>query len=652
MTSNEKIPARPWGQAGRGVMGLIEWAGRHRRLVSSVVYSAVAAGALALAYLARFEFDIEVVLTFGFAQALVVLIVIRLGINYLFQLGISRWRYVGTRDVMRLLAATTVGSLVFLGLTWSVAELHSVPRSVVLLEWVFSGYATGGVWVLYRLTYEAYRVRQGGARVRVLVVGAGEAAQMLVAQMLRSGAGYLPVALVDDDSFKWGTRVHGVEVVGSTSDLATIAKAVSADEIVIGIPSASRDQLRQVIERCEVAGLPVKILPGMDDVLNANADLAQLRDVRVEDLLGRDPVRLELPELKDDLRGCTVLVTGAAGSIGSELARQIAINGPTCLVLYDQAETPLYFLELELQALAPEVHLVPLVSSVTDRDAVSGAMERYSPDRVFHAAAYKHVPMMEHNPRSAALTNIVGTHIVGRLAAEGGAQTVVLVSTDKSVAPSNIMGATKQVAERVILSLQAKYPDTAFGAVRFGNVLGSNGSVIPLFRKQLERGEPLTVTHEDATRYFMTIPEAAQLILKASLLPSFQGRVAMLDMGEPVRILDLARDLIRLSGQPFRLGENVIVTGLRPGEKLHEELSAPEETVHETEERRVFLVETRAGFSDLPDELETALESADVSCVLDFLAREFPDVVGRTEGPRATEPGTPDQAEFVYEASG
>jgi FlaA1/EpsC-like NDP-sugar epimerase len=229
---------------------------------------------------------------------------------------------------------------------------------------------------------------------------------------------------------------------------------------------------------------------------------------------------------------------------------------------------------------------------------------------------------------------------------------VVLVSTDKSVAPSNIMGATKQVAERVILGLQAKYADTAFGAVRFGNVLGSNGSVIPLFRKQLERGEPLTVTHEDATRYFMTIPEAAQLILKASLLPSFQGRVAMLDMGDPVRILDLARDLIRLSGQPFRLGENVIVTGLRPGEKLHEELSAPEETVHETEERRVFLVETRAGFSDLPDELETALESADVSCVLDFLAREFPDVVGRTEGPRATEPGTPDQAEFVYEASG
>lgn len=637
MTSNEKIPARPWGQAGRGVMGLIEWAGRHRRLVSSVVYSAVAAGALALAYLARFEFDIEVVLTFGFAQALVVLIVIRLGINYLFQLGISRWRYVGTRDVMRLLAATTVGSLVFLGLTWSVAELHSVPRSVVLLEWVFSGYATGGVWVLYRLTYEAYRVRQGGARVRVLVVGAGEAAQMLVAQMLRSGAGYLPVALVDDDSFKWGTRVHGVEVVGSTSDLATIAKAVSADEIVIGIPSASRDQLRQVIERCEVAGLPVKILPGMDDVLNANADLAQLRDVRVEDLLGRDPVRLELPELKDDLRGCTVLVTGAAGSIGSELARQIAINGPTCLVLYDQAETPLYFLELELQALAPEVHLVPLVSSVTDRDAVSGAMERYSPDRVFHAAAYKHVPMMEHNRRAAVRTNLLGTYLVASCAAEAGVGSFLLVSTDKAVRPSSVMGATKQLAERVVLSLRDNYPETAFGAVRFGNVLGSNGSVIPLFRKQMESGAPLTVTSEEVTRYFMTIPEAVQLILRASLLEAFPGRVAMLDMGEPIKILDLARDLLHLSGKPFRLGENVVITGLRPGEKLHEELADPRETVHPTENDRVFLVETPPGYSDLPRALAPALASADTEQLLQVLISEFPDVAGRRTGPRNPE---------------
>jgi len=505
---------------------------------------------------------------------------------------------------------------------------------------------------MYRLVYEFFMVRQATDRRRVLVVGAGEAGQLLVHQMLRSRMGYVPVAIVDDDPFKWRTLVHGIEVVGATKDIGAIARACAADEIVIGIPSAGTEDLRRIVESCESVSLPMKILPGIDEVLRGQASLNQIREIQVEDLLGRDPVRLELPELAQAMDGTTVLVTGAAGSIGSELARQIAVNSPRCLVLYDQAETPLYFLELELRELAPRVDIVPVAASITDADAFERVIDRYHPKMVFHAAAYKHVPMMEANPRSAARTNVVGTHIVGSLAAAGGAQTVVLVSTDKSVAPSSVMGATKQMAERVILGLQARYPDTAFGAVRFGNVLGSNGSVIPLFRKQLERGEPLTVTHEDATRYFMTTSEAAQLILKASLLPSFQGRIAMLDMGEPVRILDLARDLIRLSGQPFRLGDNVIVTGLRPGEKLHEELSAPEETVHETEERRVFLVETPAGFSDLPYELEAALESADLGRVLDFLAAEFPDVVGQSERPRVAEPVTPDPVEFVHEASG
>jgi FlaA1/EpsC-like NDP-sugar epimerase len=637
MTSNKKVPARPEGPAGRWVMGLIEWAGRHRRVVSSLVYSAVAAGALALAYLTRFEFDVRVVLTPGFAQALGLLIVIRLGINHLFQLGISRWRYVGTRDAMRLLGSTTVGSVVFLSVSWSVDGLITIPRSVILLEWVFTAYVTGGVWVMYRLAFESYRVRRGSARVRILMVGAGEAGQMLVAQMLRSGAGYLPVALVDDNAFMWGTRVHGVEVVGSTSDVASVCEAVAVDEIVVGIPSATRDQLRQVIERCERTGLPVKILPGMDDVLNDNADLAQVRDVRMEDLLGRDPVRLELPEITEDLRGCTVMVTGAAGSIGSELARQIALNGPRCLVLYDQAETPLYYLELELQTLAPDVHLATLVASVTDSDALFAAFERYGPDRVFHAAAYKHVPLMEHNRRAAVLTNVLGTYLVAVCAAKASVASFVLVSTDKAVRPSSVMGATKQLAERVVLALQRKYPGTSFGAVRFGNVLGSNGSVVPLFRKQMERGEALTVTSEEVTRYFMTIPEAVQLILRASLLKAFPGHVAMLDMGKPIRILDLARDLLRLSGKPFRLGENVVITGLRPGEKLHEDLSDPDETVNLTENDRVFVVETPPGYDELPRPLATALADADAEQLLHFLVSEFPAVAGRRGGLRNPE---------------
>ena len=608
--------------------GGLRFARRHRRLVASVVFGIVAGGSLTLAYLARFEFEASAFFGWTFGQALGLLVGIRLGVNYVFRLGIGRWRYAGTRDFLRLLAATTVGSGLFLALTWGAPGLPSVPRSVILLEWVLSGYATGGVWVLYRLAYESLVVRQATDRRRVLVVGAGEAGQSMVHQMLRSRMGYVPVAIVDDDPLKWGTLVHGVEVAGATNDIGEIAKNCAADEIVIGIPSAGAEELRRIVESCESVILPMKILPGVDEVLGGQTSLMQLREIQVEDLLGRAPVRLELPELAQAMSGTAVLVTGAAGSIGSELARQIAVNAPRCLVLYDQAETPLFYLELELKELAPHVAIVPVVASITDADAFERVIERYRPKMVFHAAAYKHVPMMEHNPRSAVQTNVIGTHVVGRLAAEGGAKTVVLVSTDKSVAPSNVMGASKQVAERVVLSLQARYPDTAFGAVRFGNVLGSNGSVIPLFRKQLERGEPLTVTHGDATRYFMTIPEAAQLILKASLLPSFQGHVAMLDMGEPVRILDLARDLIRLSGQPFRLGENVVITGLRPGEKLHEELSAPEEKVHATEEGRVFLVETPAGFSDLPYELERALASADLQGVLGFLAREFPGVVG------------------------
>ncbi len=601
----------------------IELAQRYRRIVAALVYVGITSGSLTLSFLARIDFDLGSMLDLAFGQALALLVLIRLGVNYQFGLGLSRWRYVGTRDFIRLLSATTVGSIIFLGLSWGLGVLGSIGIPVVVLEWVLTGYITGGVWVAYRLLFEFSRVRQGAKQRRVLVLGAGEAAQLLVAQMLRSSAGYLPVGILDDDITKKGTRIHGVEVLGKTDDVEALASNLEVEEIVIGIPSATADELRKIVNNCEPIDLPLKILPGMDEVLDGDASLSQLRRVEVEDLLGRDPIRLELPELEENIKGQTVLVTGAAGSIGSELARQIAINAPRKLILYDQAETPLYYLELELLDLAPDLEIVPIVASVTDQDAVTQVFETYRPQKVYHAAAYKHVPLMEQNPRSAALTNILGTYLVGLAAARAGAQAFVLVSTDKAVRPSNVMGATKQAAERAVLHLQEQYPDTSFGAVRFGNVLGSSGSVIPLFERQLEREEPLTLTDENITRYFMTIPEAVQLILKASLLDLFPGHVAMLDMGEPVRILDLARNMLRLSGRPFRLGENVIVTGLRPGEKMHEELSAPDETVHATEERRVSLVETSKGFSEMPYPLRVSLENGDVVGLLNFLATEF-----------------------------
>jgi FlaA1/EpsC-like NDP-sugar epimerase len=368
----------------------------------------------------------------------------------------------------------------------------------------------------------------------------------------------------------------------------------------------------------------MKILPGIQDVIKGSADLSMIRDVQVEDLLGREPIELELPEIEEALGGKCVLVTGAAGSIGSELVTQIALHGPERLVLLDQAETPLYYQELELRARFPGLRFEVVVGSVTDRELLSGMIAQYRPEAVFHAAAYKHVPMMEGNAREAIRTNVLGTYNVASVAAAGGVRKVVLISTDKAVRPSSVMGASKQLAERVCLYLQSLHPDVEFRAVRFGNVLGSNGSVIPLFRKQLQEGKPLTVTHEDVTRFFMTIPEAVQLVLQASTLEESWGRVSMLDMGAPMRILDLARNMLRLSGQPFRPGQNVVISGLRPGEKLHEELNAPEETVRQTSVGRVSIVETAPGFAELGRDTVTALESEDLAHLMEAFAAEFP----------------------------
>lgn len=607
----------------------IELMRRHRRATSTVVYSAVTLSALAAAYFVRFEFSLAPEWTDQFWPAAAILVTLRLGVNYVFRMGISRWRYVGTRDVVRLIGAVTVGSAVFFLLTWGLGAGPRVPRSVILLEWVFKGYFTAGLWVLYRMVYERHRARSAPSRIDVLVIGAGEAGQTLAKEMLRSPSGYHPVGFVDDDPFKWGTRVHGVEVVGATQDLPAIADETAAGEIVIAMPSASPEALRRVVELCEAIEAPIKILPGIEEVLEGNGWLSHVRDVQVEDLLGRDPVDLELPELAEALRGKVVLVTGAAGSIGSELVRQIALNGPRTLVLFDQAETPLFYLEGDMRRFASSVEIVSVVGSITEVDAVRRVFTQFEPDRVFHAAAYKHVPVMEGNPLEAVRTNVFGTYLVAKTAAETGAENFVLVSTDKAVRPANVMGASKNLAEKVVLGLQKSYPKTDFGAVRFGNVLGSNGSVIPIFKKQLAEGKPLTVTHEEITRYFMTIPEAVRLILQASLLPSLRGNVAMLDMGEPVPILELAKKLLRLSGSPARMGRDIVITGLRPGEKLHEELAAPDETVIETKVDRVRIVQHTNG--GLPADVADHLARRDILGITAALFAAFPQLRSATE---------------------
>lgn len=568
---------------------------RHRRCLALAMYAGIAGVAYFLAFLLRFEFDWPARNTRLFLGSLLILIALRTALAVRFRLSTGQWRFVGTEDVVRLFTAATIGTGAFFLITRLIPDLRAVPRSVVAFEWVLTIFFTSAVWLGYRLAFERLRILRSdnGRGRRVLVVGAGEAGQMLVHEMRRFPTGFKPVGFVDDNPLKRGTRIHGVEVIGTTDDLPDAVQATRADELVIAIPSALPADLRRIVERCESTGLAFKLLPGIAEVLGGEAHLYHLREVRIEDLLGREPIKLELPELANDLANKTVLITGAAGSIGSELSRQIALHQPKRLVLLDQAETPLVYLDLDLRDKHPDLDIVPVVVDVTDRTGVNRTFEMYRPNRVFHAAAYKHVPMMELNAVEAVRNNVIGTWCIAEAAGRYNAGKFVLVSTDKAVQPVSVMGATKHLAELVTLEMQEVHSDTTYAVVRFGNVLGSNGSVIPIFRNQLRHGRPLTVTHPDVTRYFMTIPEAVQLVLQTSLVPAVRGQIAMLDMGEPVRIIDLAQDLLRLSGAPSKLGTDIVFTGLRPGEKLHEELVAPEETMADTNIPKVRLVVRR-----------------------------------------------------------
>ena len=566
-----------------------------RRPVVLAVYAALAGAAYAIAYLLRFEFAVPAPYVQVFLRTLVFVMAVRAILAGVFGLMDGRWRYVGMPDVVRLTGATVFGTALLFFIGHWLPGLP-IPRSVLLLEMLLTFQATAALWVAYRLGFEQMRHARSPSRQvlkPVIIVGAGEAGVLLAREIMRTPTGYRLVGMVDDDRLKRGTRVHGVTVLGGTKDIAALVRDKGVEELIIAIPSASPERLRELVEACEETNVPFKVLPGIREVMRGQVGVSQLRELKIEDLLGREPIQLELPELTEDLEGNAVLVTGAAGSIGSELSRQIALHSPRELILFDQAETELFYLNEELRRTHPELSIVPVIGDITCAADLDQVMERYAPSRVFHAAAYKHVPMMESNPEQAIRNNVIGTYRVAVAAARAGAGKFVLVSTDKAVRPANVMGATKRLAELVVLALQEQYPTTSFGAVRFGNVLGSAGSVIPIFRRQLRDGQPLTVTHADATRFFMTIPEAVQLILQASLLPELRGHIAMLDMGEPVRITDLARNFLRLSGRAFRPGQTVVFTGLRPGEKLHEELSEPGEAPIETSVPKVHMLHGR-----------------------------------------------------------
>ena len=572
---------------------MYRWISERRQVLAYSIYAAITALGYAVAFLVRFEFHWPAAHVATFLLTLPVLLGARLLSHALFSLSTGRWRYVGVSDLLRLLGSSATGTALFFVILRFAKPIPPVPRSIILIECLLAVYLTGGLWFAYRMIFQTRRrwtLGTNGSIKRVLIIGAGESGSRLAHEMVTFAAGYNPIGFIDDDPLKWGTRVQGVPVLGGTADLGSVTTKYYPQELIIALPSLDPSGMRRIVTLCEPTGISFRVLPGIAEVLEGKIKLNQLRDVRLEDLLGRDPVELSLPELADDFKDCTVLITGAAGSIGSELARQVARHGPARLILLDQAESPLFFLELELRKKFPEVDLRPVVGDILDQQLLESLFGNERIHRTFHAAAYKHVPLMESNVREAVRNNVLGTHHMAEAAGRHGCERFVLISTDKAVRPANVMGATKSVAELMVLAAQRDFPRTEYMAVRFGNVLGSQGSVIPVFRQQMDAGEPLTVTHPEVTRFFMTIPEASQLVLQASLLPEGKGRIAMLDMGEPIKILDLARNLIRLSGEYRDPDSRIRYVGLRPGEKLHEELVAPKEHVTPTRIPKVNLV--------------------------------------------------------------
>ncbi|MFN0154054.1 MAG: polysaccharide biosynthesis protein [Gaiella sp.] len=500
------------------------------------------------------------------------------------------WRYVSTRDMWSILRGVGFATLT-VWLVLLVLDLRAarVPVGVWALDLLLCLALFAGTRLAARTILERPAAANVVARGReAIVVGAGDAGQRVVREMLRNPAlGYTPIGIVDDDARKKNLRLHGVRVLGTTSDLPHLLREQRPDEVLIAIPSAPGGLRGRVVEMCRQQRVPVKTLPGISELVSLDSDLArQLRPVEVEDVLGRDPVQVDISAISSYLQGRTVLVTGAGGSIGSELCRQIARAAPASLVLVDQSESPLFEIDRELRQERGFAATVPTIADVVNRARVRQVMAETRPHVVFHAAAYKHVPLMEANPLESVRNNVIGTRIVADAAVDAGVERFVLVSTDKALNPYSVYGQSKTLCEWVVTS-HSEDAGTGFVAVRFGNVLNSAGSVIPIFRRQIERGGPVTVTDPEMTRFFMTIPEAAALVIQAGAIGG-HGRIFVLDMGEPIRILDLAHNMIRLSGREPDRDIAIEFIGTRPGEKMHEELFAPGETWEPTAHPKIL----------------------------------------------------------------
>ncbi len=622
----------------------------YRRALVVAVHLGLWTLSLLGSFLLRFEFSIPDEYFPILYVWVVALLTIRSVCFASFGMFSGMWRYTGARDLVSLFKAATLSTLVFAAFLLlggqRVFSRSTVvfPRSIFFIDWMVTTVLVGGlrfgIRTLWHLASQSATARNSSDRPRrILVVGAGNAGEMLVREMLKSHTTrYDPVAFVDDDARKMGQRIHGIPVVGAVAQVAEIARAREVEEVVVAVPSASGREMRRVLEACKTAGVPIRTIPGMDQVIDGSVTVSQLRNVAIEDLLGREPVTLDARSISDFLTGRVVMVTGAGGSIGSELCRQIARYRPAQLLLVERAENALFEIHRELIRRFPEVNIVACVADVCDRSRVESLFRTHRPFAVLHAAAHKHVPMMEMNPGEAVKNNVGGTRLLADMAALYDAKHFVLISTDKAVNPTSVMGATKRVAELYVQALSGR-SKTRFVAVRFGNVLGSAGSVIPIFREQIAAGGPVTVTHPEMRRYFMTIPEASQLVLQAGAMGK-GGEIFVLDMGEPVKIVDLARDLITLSGLRPDHDIEIQFSGVRPGEKLFEELNSVDEQADKTLHPKIFVGRLQAPrFEEVVEGiagLTSAAESPSAETVISAMRRLVPEIQ-RSDAPPAAD---------------
>jgi FlaA1/EpsC-like NDP-sugar epimerase len=564
-----------------------------------------------LAYFIRFEGDIPNQEWSNFKATILFILPFKLCVFVFFRLYKGMWRYTSLVDLLNILKATSISSgLIILTILFTY-RFEGFPRSVFVLDWLLSVLFISGIRVAIRVLLSEnedglpslnqifhllFGKKSPKEKKRLLIIGAGDAGEKILREIRdNSRLNYEVAGFLDDDHKKKGKRIHGVPVLGSISKIHKLASHAEMDEILIAIPSASARQMRRIIENCEATGLRIRTTPGIGELIDGKVSFKTIREVSFEDILGRDPVNLDLKSIGDYLTDNVVFVSGAGGSIGSELCRQIAQFHPKNLILFDKTENSLFHIEMEFCQRFPETSITPILGDVKSGDFLNRLFSKYEPQVVFHAAAFKHVPIVELNPWEAIHNNIVGTKNIVEASHRVGTKRFIMVSTDKAVRPANVMGATKRIAE-MITSCYASNPNR-FVSVRFGNVIGSEGSVVHLFKKQIERFGPVTVTHPDITRYFMTIPESCKLIVQAGAMGE-GGEIFILDMGTPIKIVDMARSLIQKSGFKPDVDIEIEFVGLRPGEKLHEELITGGEGIVRTPHEKIFVL--KGNTCDLP----------------------------------------------------